>query len=266
MSEGINSSLESRPRLAAELAVEARKLCHERPMKRLVRYTIGEHMVPLNEPGTVLTEQHDICGDPGHSGPEGGGPGRTCHRPGRKTLAQRAGLHRGACVVQETEIVHAVLGSPLPHRTLWNRAPPQLTQIQMEAHDVTGQACVDVRPTMRAFSGAEVAELALALPTLGLHLDLMLCHPRQQGRRPMLPQDSQVPCRRRTIVAIKSFMRRSWVQRDHRRPRPGLCSGKHRAAPGPAQPLHERHADQLRPGQQWCPGPQHLANSGRHMS
>ena len=84
-----------------------------------------------------------------------------------------------------------------PHRLPWNRAPPQLTQIQMEAHDVTGQACVAVCPTMRAFTGAEVAELALALPTLGLHVDLTLCHPRQQRCWPILPQDSQVPCRRR---------------------------------------------------------------------
>ena len=43
------------------------------------------------------------------------------------------------------------------------------------AHDVMGQASVYVCPTRRAFSGAEVAKLVLTLPTLGLHVDLMLC-------------------------------------------------------------------------------------------
>ena len=47
----------------------------------------------------------------------------------------------------------------------------------MKAHAMTGQACVDVRPTMRAFAGAEVAEQALALPTLGLHIHLTLFIP-----------------------------------------------------------------------------------------
>ena len=95
-------------------------------------------------------------------------------------------------------MVHAVLGGPLPHRTIWNRALPQLTQLEMEAHDVTGQACMSHNEGI--FRGGGYQSSAY---TLGLHVDLTLCHPRQQGRWPVLTVMSPADAGR-TFVSDKS--------------------------------------------------------------
>ena len=95
---------------------------------------------------------------------------------------------------------------------------------------MTGQACVDVRPTMRAFAGAEVAEQALALPTLGLHISTWPFSSQTTGttanaasvQSGLLQTPVGLSCRTYPLWGSRET---PGIQDDHREPKPGLCSG-----------------------------------------
>ena len=66
----------------------------------------------------------------------------------------------------------------------WDRAPPQLSQVQMVRHNMAGHAGHDEPPTMRIWAWLQAAKPAPTLPALRLQVSLMLRHPWQQGFRP----------------------------------------------------------------------------------
>ena len=115
------------------------------------------------------------------------------------------------------KMVHTVLEGPLPVSAPWYGAPPQLTQVQMESHNMVGQAGDDVPPTMRAASRAEAAKPSLTFPALSLHVNLMLRHIRQHGLRPKLLQCRHVPRQNRSDTHGISSSRISWNPRGSAR-------------------------------------------------
>ena len=58
----------------------------------------------------------------------------------------------------------------------------------------------------------------------------------------------------------------SGARHDRRTPRPGQCSGNHRAATGPERPYHQKHEALPRPGQRRYPGPRPQAKSSLRRS